>query len=104
MTDSERGKSSMLTISENAAEVIKLILTGGESPEGAGLRISSPNGQAAAESLEAAVATAPEDDDEVVEQAGVRVFLDTQASTVLGDKTLDAERDDNGELGLTVSG
>ncbi|PRW62848.1 hypothetical protein [Actinopolyspora mortivallis] len=94
----------MLTISENAAEVIKLILVGGESPEGAGLRISSPDGQAAAESLEATVATIPEDNDEVVEQSGVRVFLDEQAAVVLGDKTLDAERDDNGELGLTVSG
>ncbi|MGJ7908519.1 HesB/YadR/YfhF-family protein [Actinopolyspora sp. H202] len=96
----------MLTISENAAEVIKLILVGGESPEGAGLRISSSEGsegEASAESLEAAVADAPEDSDQVVEQSGVRVFLDEQAATVLGDKTLDAERDDNGELGLTVS-
>lgn len=92
----------MLTISENAAEVIKLILAGGESPEGAGLRITSPEGQASAEALEASVAEAPEGGDEVVEQAGVRVFLDEQANTVLGDKTLDAERDDNGEVGLTV--
>ncbi|ASU78429.1 HesB/YadR/YfhF-family protein [Actinopolyspora erythraea] len=93
----------MLTISENAAEVIKLILVGGESPEGAGLRISSPEGQASPDGLEAAVANAPEDSDQIVEQSGVRVFLDEQAATVLGDKTLDAERDDNGELGLTVS-
>ncbi|GAB3548154.1 Fe-S cluster assembly iron-binding protein IscA [Actinopolyspora lacussalsi] len=93
----------MLTISENAAEVIKLILVGGESPEGAGLRISSSEGEASPESLEAAVANAPEDSDQIVEQSGVRVFLDEQAATVLGDKTLDAERDDNGELGLTVS-
>lgn len=92
----------MLTISQDAAEVIKVVLSGGESPEGAGLRIASPEDGEAAEGLQASVAAEPEGNDEVVEAEGVRVFLDQQAASVLGDKTLDAERDDNGELGLTV--
>lgn len=92
----------MLTISEGAAEVIKVVLAGGESPETAGLRIASPEGEDAAEGLQASVAAEPEGNDQVVEAEGVRVFLDEQAASVLGDKTLDAEKDDNGELGLTV--
>ncbi|RCW38764.1 Fe-S cluster assembly iron-binding protein IscA [Halopolyspora algeriensis] len=92
----------MLTISEDAAEVIKVVLAGSESSEGGGLRIASPEGGDADQGLLASVVAEPEGSDEVVEAEGVRVFLDPQASSVLGDKTLDAERDDNGELGLTV--
>ncbi|MDR7300122.1 HesB/YadR/YfhF-family protein [Haloactinomyces albus] len=92
----------MLTISEDAAEVIKVVLSGNESPEGAGLRIATPESGDVNEGLLASVVAEPEGNDQVVEAEGVRVFLDQQAVSVLGDKTLDAERDDNGEVGLTV--
>ncbi|GAA4882691.1 HesB/YadR/YfhF-family protein [Saccharopolyspora cebuensis] len=91
----------MLTISENAAEVIKLVLIGGdettETSEASGLRIAP-----AGDGLQASVATEPQADDQVVEGPGVRVFLEAQVAEVLGDKTLDAERDDNGELALAI--
>lgn len=87
----------MLTISESAVEVIKLVLIGGDSPEGSGLRIA-----AGGDGLQAAVANKPEAQDQVVEREGVRVFLEQHAASVLADKTLDAERDDNGELSLAV--
>ncbi|MER7013782.1 HesB/YadR/YfhF-family protein [Saccharopolyspora sp. NPDC000359] len=87
----------MLTISESAAEVIKLVLVGGDSQEGSGLRIAP-----AGDGLQAAIAEAPQEGDEVIETSGVRVFLEPQVATLLGDKTLDAERDDNGELALAV--
>ena len=87
----------MLTISESAAEVIKLVLAGGDSPEGSGLRIAPGD-----EGLQASIAGQPQQDDEVVEESGVRVFLEPQVASLLGDKVLDAERDDNGELSLAV--
>ncbi|GAA2792237.1 HesB/YadR/YfhF-family protein [Saccharopolyspora taberi] len=87
----------MLTISENAAEVIKVVLAGGDSAPGSGLRIAP-----AGDGLQAAIAAEPEADDEVVEGSGVRVFLEPQAAAALGDKVLDAQRDDNGELSLAV--
>ena len=92
----------MLTISESAAEVIKVVLAGGDSGQDAGLRIASAGENASAEELQASIAAGPEGGDQVVEQGGVRVFLDEQAAAVLGDKTLDAEKDENGELGLAV--
>ncbi|MGP4017107.1 HesB/YadR/YfhF-family protein [Saccharopolyspora sp. 5N708] len=87
----------MLTISESAAEVIKLVLVGGDSPEGSGLRIAP-----AGEGLQASIVEQPQDGDEVIEESGVRVFLEPQVATSLGDKVLDAERDSNGELALAV--
>ena len=91
----------MLTISESAAEVIKVVLSGGDSEEGSGLRIA-PVGDEGGGELQAAIASGPEGQDEVIEESGVRVFLEPTASSLLGDKTLDAERDANGEVGLTV--
>lgn len=92
----------MLTISENAAEVIKVVLAGGDSGEGSGLRIAPAGEGLEAGGLQAAIASEPQSDDEVVEGSGVRVFLEPQAASLLGDKVLDAERDDNGELNLAV--
>ncbi|GAA4615678.1 HesB/IscA family protein [Saccharopolyspora hordei] len=87
----------MLTISESAAEVIKLVLVGGDSQEGSGLRIA-PGG----DGLQASIAEQPQAGDQVVEASGVRVFLEPQVAELLGDKTLDAERDANGDLALAV--
>jgi Fe-S cluster assembly iron-binding protein IscA len=87
----------MLTISESAVEVIKLVLVGGDSPEGSGLRIAP-----AGEGLQASITEQPNEGDEVIEESGVRVFLEPQVAALLGDKVLDAERDANGELALAV--
>src|SRR5690606_13522819 len=92
-----RGVELMLTISESAAEVIKLVLVGGDSSEGSGLRIAP-----AGDGLQASIASAPEATDQVVEASGIRVFLEEQVAQLLDDKTLDAERDANGELALAV--
>jgi iron-sulfur cluster assembly protein len=87
----------MLTISESAAEVIKLVLVGGDSPEGSGLRIAP-----AGEGLQASITEQPKEGDEVIEESGVRVFLEPQVAELLGDKVLDTERDADGELALAV--
>ncbi|MDI2029476.1 HesB/YadR/YfhF-family protein [Saccharopolyspora sp. TS4A08] len=87
----------MLTISESAVEVIKLVLVGGDSPASSGLRIAP-----AGEGLQASIAEAPQEGDEVIEENGVRVFLEKEVAELLGDKTLDAEKDSSGELALAV--
>jgi Fe-S cluster assembly iron-binding protein IscA len=90
----------MLTISESAVEVIKVLLEG-DSADESGLRIAPVSG-GEAEGLQASVASAPEGGDEVIEESGVRVFLEPTAASALGDKVLDAQQNENGEISLAV--
>jgi Fe-S cluster assembly iron-binding protein IscA len=81
----------MLAISENAAEAIRGLVAAPEVPDSAGLRITAPpTGEA---SFELSVAATPAEDDEVVEEQGVQVFLDPSAATLLQDKRLHAQVD-----------
>ena len=81
----------MLVLTERAAQVIKEIVDDGAAgPEG-GLRITGSmdgNGDAG---LEFALASAPEDSDEIVRDRGAVIFLDEAAATALADMTLDIE-------------
>lgn len=83
----------MLTLTENASTIVN-DLTGTE--EVAALRITS---EAAPEPTFAiSAATQPEPGDQVVEQNGAVVYLDTQAAEVLDDKVLDATLDESGNV------
>lgn len=80
----------MLTITDTAAEAIRGIVAAPELPDGAGLRIATqPNAGAAA--LEVSVAESPADTDQVVSEAGARVFVEADAVELLDDKLLDAQ-------------
>ena len=92
----------MLTLTPDATQVIEQILASPEAPDGAGLRIDatppvSDNG-AASEALELriTVAPGPDGDDEVIEEAGARVFVEDSVSDLLADKTLDATVQETG--------
>jgi Fe-S cluster assembly iron-binding protein IscA len=81
----------MLTLTEEATTAVKTITAqfpdaahGGVRIEGAG----TPESQFAL-----SVVDAPETGDAVVENAGARVFLDTDAAAVLDDRVLDAQID-----------
>lgn len=81
----------MLTLTEEATTAVKTITAqipdapqGGVRIEGAG----SPESQFAL-----SVVDAPESSDTVVESAGARVFLDSDAAAVLDDRVLDAQID-----------
>ncbi|WP_270353299.1 Fe-S cluster assembly protein HesB [Microbacterium testaceum] len=81
----------MLTLTEEATTAVKTITAqipdapqGGVRIEGAG----SPESQFAL-----SVVDAPEPSDTVVESAGARVFLDSDAAAVLDDRVLDAQID-----------
>jgi Fe-S cluster assembly iron-binding protein IscA len=80
----------VLTLTDTAAEAIRGIVAAPELPDGAGLRIATqPNAEAAA--LEVSVAESPAETDQVVSEAGARVFVEADAVPLLDDKLLDAE-------------
>lgn len=89
----------MLTLTENAQQVITTIVGGAEAPQTGGLRIAS---DAEGRGLNVSVANAPEASDQVVEQAGAKVFLDASAALALDDKVLDASSQPDGRVDFAV--
>ncbi|WP_248965061.1 iron-sulfur cluster biosynthesis family protein [Sphaerisporangium perillae] len=90
----------MLTLTDTAAKVIRDLNTqSGESAD-KGIRISSQGEDAG--SLMLSVADGPESTDKVVESEGAKVYLDPVAATVLDDKSLDANIDDQGGISFHV--
>ena len=94
----------MLVLTEAAAEVVKSVTTIGQTPGGAGLRIAStaplpqnPGG------LQLTAATAPKENDQVIEAGGARVFLEPQAAAYLEDKVLDARVDEDGNASFSLA-
>ena len=83
----------MLTLTENAATIVKQMTDAPDVPESAGLRITE------AEAGFAVTAThEAQDGDEVVEQDGATVYLDTSAAEKLDAMVLDAGVDDTGAI------
>jgi iron-sulfur cluster assembly protein len=80
----------MLTLSRSAVEAVDTLLHMPEMPEDAGLRIRS----AGESQLMIEVATEPAPGDQVIEDGGARVFVDSDAAPIL----------DNAELNARVEG
>jgi len=91
----------VLTLTENASTVVKTIVDQSSEADRAGLRIS----QEAVDSPELQVVATEEPlpGDQVVEEAGARVFLEETAAGTLDDKVLDAQVDDDGGVQFTIS-
>jgi iron-sulfur cluster assembly protein len=62
-------------------------------PDGAGLRIATQPGADEVATLEVSVAETPAETDQVVDEAGARVFVEADAVPLLDDKLLDAQID-----------
>lgn len=87
----------MLTLTDNAADIVKQIAETVPESDQPGLRISE--GEPGVDgSLALAPVQAPEPGDEVVDAGGARVFLDETAAQLLGDKVLDAQVDPDGSV------
>jgi Fe-S cluster assembly iron-binding protein IscA len=84
----------VLTLTENACDVVKTITEQSTQTEGAGLRISPQETDPSA--LTVAPAESPMTGDQVVEESGARIFLEENAAVVLDDKVLDAQVDQSG--------
>lgn len=90
----------MLAVTENATSVIQQLTDRPELPDGAGLRIASSD---EAQNLTVSPAGAPEEGDQVVEEGGARVFLESEAAAMLDDKVLDARVNDAGGVEFLVA-
>ena len=86
----------MLVLTEAAAEAVKSVTSTAAAPEGAGLRIASPELETEPGTLKLSATTGPGEDDQVIEAAGARVFVEPQVALYLDDKVLDAEVDEQG--------
>lgn len=89
----------MLTLTENAAAVIRNITGQQDMPEGTGLRIAA-NDEGA---LNLNLSPEPEEGDHVVDDSGVRLFLDSDAAVMLDDKALDAAVDGEGGVQFALA-
>lgn len=91
-------ENHVLTMTDNAADVVKKIVDQNVADDQAGLRIS----QAVDQSLALTPAPESEPGDQVVEENGARVFLDEGAAAVLDDKVLDAKVEADGSVQFAV--
>jgi iron-sulfur cluster assembly protein len=90
----------MFTLTENAVMVIRdLTAQEGELQTG-GLRIA---GGPAAGSLMFAVAEQPAQGDQVIDNLGARLFLDSAAARLLENKALDAAVDEQGVVQFALA-
>src|SRR5262245_34548107 len=80
----------MLALTERAVEAVKGIVSSsaGDS-EGSGMRLSAEQ-EGTQTHFKLSVVPLPAEDDEVIEEQGARVFLETKAAFLLDDKVLDA--------------
>lgn len=91
----------MLTLSESAVEAVDALLHMPEIPDDAGLRIR-PAGES---QLTVEIAPEPAPGDQVIEEGGARVFVDSEAAPILDDVQLDARMEgDQVAFGLTPTG
>lgn len=85
----------MLTMTDRAALLIRDLAAQEAMPETGGVRIAS---DISAGELSIELAQQPNQGDEVVDQNGARVFLDSGAVQLLGDASMDATVDDEGMI------
>jgi iron-sulfur cluster assembly protein len=83
----------MLTLTPEATKAIERILTAPGVAEGAGMRIIpvDPSAGEVSSELQVEVANRPTEGDEVIEDAGARVFVEDSLCGYLADKVLHAE-------------
>ncbi len=93
----------MLVLTEAAADVVKSVTATPQAPDGAGIRIASstPEPQNAG-ALEVTAEPGPGENDQVIEAAGARVFLEPHAAAYLEDKVLDVQFDEQGEAHFSL--
>jgi Fe-S cluster assembly iron-binding protein IscA len=88
----------MLTLAPSAVEAVDSLLHRPEVPDDAGLRIRS----AGESQLTLEIAPAPAPGDQVIEEAGARVFVESEAAPMLDNVELEARtQGDEVAFGLT---
>ena len=85
----------MLTLTEAAKEMVRDMVAAGDAPEGSGLRIAAAHDDEGSPALSLELATGPTEGDQVMNEDGLRLFLEPEAASMLDDKILDAELHDD---------
>jgi iron-sulfur cluster assembly protein len=81
----------VLTLSTNAAEAVKTIAEASpQLPDESGLRIQAEPAGEGQVTFGLTMVDSPDVDDQVIEEAGARVFVEPEAAAILEDKILDA--------------
>ena len=92
-----------LTLTDSAVEAVReIVASAPDAQESSGMRIVAsemPDGRA---SFELSIASVPGEDDEVIEEQGARVFLESNASDLLDDKALDARVGDDRQIAFVI--
>ncbi len=90
----------MLTMTDNAVLVIRDLAVQQDVAEAGGLRIAADTD---AGSLSVELVEQPAQGDQVVDNQGARIFLDSDAAELLNDTSVDAVVDDEGvvQFGFT---
>lgn len=89
----------MLTVTENAQEVVRGLTADETMPDSAGLRLALAEDPT---QLEVSVVQQPEATDQVVDGTSVPVYVAENATEVLDDKMLDAAQTEQG-VGFTLA-
>jgi Fe-S cluster assembly iron-binding protein IscA len=94
----------MLVLTEAAAQVVKSVTSTLQAPQAAGLRISSSAPASdSASTLQVEAVSGPGENDQVLEAAGARVFVEPRAAGFLDDKVLDAQVDGQGNPRFSIA-
>ena len=89
----------MLVLSQTASTAIRNLVERPELSEVSGLRIANEQGGG----LSVSAAGMPAEGDQVVEDQGARVFLESSLAAMLDDKVLDATVDEHGRIAFVLS-
>jgi Fe-S cluster assembly iron-binding protein IscA len=91
----------MLTLTDNAASIVKSLADRSVGTDTGGLRIATAESDNT--NFEVTVTPTPEAGDQVVENSGAHVFLEAHAADALSDKQLDAVVDDAGAVRFSIA-
>ncbi len=91
----------MLTITDSAVSAIRTLTSQPDLPVDTGLRIMRQD--EGSRSFQLALTEGPAAGDQVVEESGARVFLEDAVATVLENKALEAQVNEQGDLAFRIS-
>ena len=86
----------MLTLTDHAQDAVRALTP--QAPESAGLRIAPAN-----QGFELSLVTEPVPGDALIDDGGVRVFVEPQTAQLLDEQTLDAQLDEGGEVNFFLA-
>ena len=89
----------MLTLTDRAAATIRSLTSQPGIPEETGLRMTVQESDPGTLTLSL---EAPQPDDAVIEDAGARVFIQQDAASIVEDRELDAQLDDEGRASFML--